>query len=123
MNAKLEERHYPGEEHFVDGYVPQSLNAEYSSLNRSLTWVGMGLFLATLTGLGTFVFGLAVKLSDDDSRAALSAAAATGSGINADAFIWAGVLMTLVFAAVGYACVRLGRSNYHAYKKKYGVRH
>lgn len=122
MNPKLEERWYPGEEHFVEGYVPQSLNAEYSSLNRSLTWIGMGFFLASVVGVGTFIFGLAVKTSGDTSRTALSAAA-DGANINASALMWSGLLIAVVFLAIGYTCIRLGRKNYREYKRKYGVRH
>ena len=121
MSPILEERWYPGEEHFVDGYVPQSLNAEYSSLNRSLTWIGMGFFLSSVVGIGTFIFGLAVLNSGDSSRMALSAAAT--SNVNASALMWSGLLIAVVFIAVGYTCIRLGRKNYREYKRKYGVRH
>ena len=65
-------KRYQGEERFVDGYVPQSMNAEYSSLHKSITWIGMGLMLASLAAWGTFIFGLATTVFADQTAASHS---------------------------------------------------
>ncbi len=127
-------KRYPGEEHFVDGYVPQSLNAEYSSLHRSITWIGMGLILASLAGWGTFVFGLATTIFADTSTAAHSngviafgeadySAYTSPMDFNGSLFLWGGLGVALALMVAGVVCISIGRRQYKAYKKEFGGHH
>lgn len=127
-------KRYQGEEHFVDGYVPQSMNAEYSSLHKSITWIGMGLMLASLAAWGTFIFGLATTVFADETKAshshgylakdAVNYTDYTG-GMNFDGSIllWGGLIVALVLVIAGVTCIRVGRRDYKAYKKEFGTNH
>lgn len=127
-------KRYQGEEHFVDGYVPQSLNAEYSSLHRSITWIGMGLMLASLPFWGTFVFGLATTVFSDDLSASHShgyiaenAANYTdysgGWDFSGAPFMWGGLILAIVFVVAGISCIKVGRKQFKAYRKEHGIQH
>nr|WP_120490938.1 hypothetical protein [Corynebacterium lactis] len=128
-------KRYPGEEHFVDGYVPQSMNAEYSSLHRSITWIGMGLVLASLAAWGTFIFGLATTIYSDTSNAAHShGVIANGemdytnftnqwTNFDGSLFMWAGLILAIVMTVAGFTCISIGRRAYKAYKKEFGGHH
>ncbi|WP_448851690.1 hypothetical protein [Corynebacterium sp. 335C] len=120
---------YPGEEHFVEGYVPQSLNAEYSSLHRSSTWIGMGMILASLAGWGTFIFGLGVTVwgtHDSHTQGVIGRSGEiiqAGGDFNAQLFLWGGLIAALVLDIGGWLMIRKGRSEYRAYVRKYGGHH
>ena len=127
-------KRYQGEEHFVDGYVPQSMNAEYSSLHKSITWIGMGLMLASLAAWGTFIFGLATTVFADQTAASHSngflakdAANYTdytgGWNFDGSVFMWAGLVVGLVMVIAGVACISIGRRDYKAYRKEFGTHH
>ena len=49
-------RVFEGEPHYIDGYTPSSLDSQHSSLQRISTWLGMGIILTSLAGLGAFDF-------------------------------------------------------------------
>lgn len=127
-------KRYQGEEHFVDGYVPQSLNAEYSSLHRSITWIGMGLILASLPFWGTFVFGLATTVFADETEAShshgyLAENAANysdytgGLDFSGSVFLWGGLIAAICFVIAGICCIKVGRRAYKAYLKEFGTKH
>lgn len=51
-------RVFEGLPHYIEGYTPSSYDSQHSSLMRSSTWIGMGLLLSSVAGLGAMVFGL-----------------------------------------------------------------
>lgn len=92
------------ESQYIDGYVPSSLDAQHSSLQRSSTWIGMGFILAVIPMLGILVFGLA----------------ATEHQEHANLFAIGGIIAVVGFAVLGSALIHLGRRNYKEYKKRSG---
>lgn len=136
-HAGSQPKRYRGEEHFVDGYVPQSMNAEYSSLHRSTTWLGMGLWLASLAVWGAFIFGLAVMMGDGASAHEAGAVAfgdstPTMGGFNPSAdfgsfnpayFMWGGLILAIVMDVIGLLLIIKGRSQYLAYRREFGQHH
>ncbi|MFD5868352.1 hypothetical protein ACFWGD_07035 [Corynebacterium sp. NPDC060344] len=124
-------KRYRGEEHFIDGYVPQSLNAEYSSLHRSTTWIGAGLWLASLAGWGCFIFGLAVMGMDTTTAhevgavpfGAESYVPAGGEPFNPSYFMWGGLIAAIVLDVLGFLLILRGRKQFLAYRREFGVRH
>ncbi|APT83901.1 hypothetical protein [Corynebacterium aquilae] len=110
VNAREESfRVFEGEPHYIDGYVPSSLDSQHSSLLRSATWLGMGFVLASLAGIGTLVFGLATHMYETQD--------------NAQTYIMIGAVLTVVFLVAGFALIHKGRANYRAYVKATGRRH
>lgn len=91
------------ESQYIDGYVPSSLDAPHSSLQRSKTWVGMGFILAVIPLLGVLTFGLSSQVQDHASLFAL------GGGLGAIAFF-----------TIGAVLIHLGRRNYKEYKERTG---
>lgn len=122
-------KRYRGEEHFVDGYVPQSLNAEYSSLHRSITWIGAGIWLASLAAWGTFIFGLAVTLMDSTTAHEIGSIAygateyTPGDAFDPALFMWGGLIAAIVMDVIGFLFIWRGRKQYLAYRREYGTRH
>ena len=94
------------ERYYVDGYQPSSFDAPHSSLQRSLTWIGMGFWLLLMPGLGTIVFGLATNMS--------------GTQDNAMMYLITGVVISVVSVVAGSACIHAGRKNYRYYKGRSG---
>ncbi|APT89904.1 hypothetical protein CSPHI_01030 [Corynebacterium sphenisci DSM 44792] len=128
MASKVAER-YPGEEHFVEGYVPQSMNAEYSSLHRSVTWIGMGCILSSLPFWGTFVFGLAVTIfgthtSHNQGYIDMQGqVVGAGADFNSLWFLWGGLIGALLMVTIGVLLIKKGRKNYKEYLRTYGGHH
>ncbi|WP_295629480.1 hypothetical protein [uncultured Corynebacterium sp.] len=125
-------KRYRGEEHFIDGYVPQSLNAEYSSLHRSLTWIGAGLWLASLAAWGTFIFGLAGMFMDSNAANEVGHVAygdsvydvtPPASSFEPSWFMWGGLIVGIVMVVVGLLCIIAGRKQFLAYRREFGTRH
>lgn len=124
-------KRYRGEEHFVDGYVPQSLNAEYSSLHRSATWIGAGMWLASLAAWGCFIFGLAVSGMDTTSAHEVGAVAfgepgytpPLGQDFNPSLFLWGGLITAIVMDVAGFLLILNGRKQYLAYRREFGGHH
>lgn len=50
------------EDTYIEGYDPVSLGAPHSSLNTHAMWIGMGLILAALFGIGLSVWGGAAMI-------------------------------------------------------------
>ncbi|AGP31685.1 hypothetical protein [Corynebacterium terpenotabidum] len=99
----------PGELDYLDGFVPSTFDAPHSSLQRSATWIGMGLILVSLAGFGTFVYGFA-------------AGSDTTSPMADEGYLigWIGLAAALLAFILGGVCVRIGRRNYRAYTKATG---
>src|SRR5690625_7965153 len=45
---------------YIEGYVPSSLSAPHSSLQRTSTWLGMGLLMGTVPPAGILIWALGV---------------------------------------------------------------
>lgn len=99
------------DEGYIDGYDPMSLNAPHSSLERGSTWVGMGMWLASLAGVGFFIFGLALYVWPE----------LLGSqDHNPVTIMLIGAIGFLVTAIIGYFLIRSGRKEYKAYRERTG---
>ncbi|WP_255997749.1 hypothetical protein [Corynebacterium sp. CCUG 71335] len=94
---------------YLDGYDPVSLGAPHSSLMKTRTWVGMGLMLASLAGIGTLIYAAGTHL--------------WGHGASPDItntlFIVGGVFTAVTLIGAIIAIVS-GRSGYKAYRKETG---
>lgn len=116
MNDNLAVDGYPtyhtgnAEDAYIDGYDPVSLGASHSSLLKTSTWLGMGLFMASLAGFGTALFGFARAL--------------WGTGLAAqhnDLFIFGGLIFGVVGMAIAFILMTVvGRKDYKAYRKRTG---
>lgn len=91
---------------YTEGYVPSSLDAPHSSLQRTLTWVGMGSILVAVYGFGIMVWGLSSMQSDYRN--------------DGTEFAIAGAIIGCVFLFGGFILVHMGRKNYREYKKRSG---
>lgn len=91
---------------YVDGYQPVSLVAPHSSLLKTSTWLGAGLVLAALAGLGTLVFGLA-------------GGAPTMNGT----IMTVGIVLTAVLVIVGFGLIAYGRRDWKKFSKATGYKH
>lgn len=98
------------EDLYIEGYDPSSLGASHSSLLKTTTWVGMGLFMAALGIIGLGLFGVGQVLYG------------TGS-VDHDPMIFVylgfgigGVLMILSIILMAF----VGRKDYKAYVKRTG---
>ncbi|AKK04072.1 membrane protein [Corynebacterium epidermidicanis] len=94
------------EANYVDGYVPVSYEAPHSSLVRSITWIGMGLVLASLAGFGTLLFGLASNT--------------VGSQSNWDMYAMIGAVLGVGMLVVGFAAIYVGRRNLREWRARTG---
>lgn len=129
--ATSTDKRYRGEEHFIDGYVPQSMNAEYSSLHRSATWIGAGMWLASLAAWGCFIFGLAVMMMDSTTAHEVGSVVlgdpgyvpSGGDAFNPSLFMWGGLITAIVMDVVGFLLIVAGRKQFLAYRREFGVRH
>ncbi len=99
----------PERMHYIQGYVPVSYSAPHSSLERSSTWIGMGLLLASLAGFGAVLMGLA--------------AWSVGSREDWMTYVWIGAVFGIVGMAAGVLLVMRGRSGYKEYSKETGRSH
>lgn len=106
--AKLSEDLYV-DKLYKEGYVPSSFDSPHSSLHRSITWVGMGLILASVAGFGTLVFGAAV-LTDDINPWGMP-------------LLIGGAIMGVGLFLAGAVAIHIGRGNYRDYKKRTGRIH
>lgn len=102
-------RVFEGEPHYIDGYVPSSLDSQHSSLQRSSTWLGMGFILTSLAALGVLTFGIASET--------------VGSQADAGLYITIGAVLVVLFLVLGFGLIHYGRRNYRAYVKATGRKH
>ncbi|MCS5478348.1 hypothetical protein NYP18_01625 [Corynebacterium sp. YIM 101645] len=97
---------------YIEGYEPNSLGAPHSSLERSSTWIGMGLLLGpALAGVGimiwvaaTWVWGPGVGPAD----------------YNLPLLFGIGVAVAVAFAVAGFGLIFWGRRYYREYRKTTG---
>ncbi|HIW96413.1 MAG TPA: hypothetical protein H9867_08055 [Candidatus Corynebacterium gallistercoris] len=94
------------EKNYKEGYVPSSLDSQHSSLHRTSTWVGMGLWLALMPFLGMLVFGLATHLSGVQE-----------AGMS---FLIGGIVGSIVVVGLAIGLIHAGRKNYREYKARSG---
>lgn len=92
---------FSGEPHYIDGYHPSSYDSPHTSLTKSSTWIGMGLILATVIGLGTVMFGLGSHLE--------------GSQANGMGYAIFGAVWIVACLVIGTALIHHGRRDYRAY--------
>lgn len=91
---------------YIDGYEPNSLTAPHSSLERSSTWIGMGLVLTSLAGFGIMIWMAATLL--------------WGQGVataewNTTLFMIIGAVTAVVLLVLGFGLIHRGRRFYREY--------
>ena len=91
---------------YVDGYQPVSLAAPHSSLLKTSTWLGMGLILASLAGIGTLVFAFA-----------------GGAPTMNSTILTVGAILTAVLIISGFGLVFYGRRDWKKFSKATGYKH
>lgn len=94
---------------YIDGYDPVSLGAPHSSLVRSSTWIGMGLTMASLLGIGILLWGIGTGIwgngtAPDNSSLLITVGAIGGFG---------GLI-------VGFGLIWYGRRAYRQYRAETG---
>ncbi|AGF71397.1 hypothetical protein [Corynebacterium halotolerans] len=99
-------------DHYIEGYEPVSLGAPHSSLERTSTWVGMGLVLISLAGFGFAIWALGLNLFGQGI-----------SGGNPDLYLIIGLVGGFGGLAVGFGLIRYGRRYYRQYKEETGRTH
>ncbi|AKE40460.1 hypothetical membrane protein [Corynebacterium kutscheri] len=97
---------FSGRMEYIDGYDPVSLYAPHSSLQRMSTWLGMGMILTSLAGLGTFVFGLGSGL--------------VGTQEHYLAYTIGGAVAAAILIIGGFALIYRGRRYYRQYRAETG---
>lgn len=96
-------------DHYIEGYDPVSLGAPHSSLERTSTWVGMGMVLASLAGIGLAIWGVGLNMF--------------GYGTSAgepNTYILIGAIFGVVGIAVGFGLIYYGRRYYRQYREETG---
>lgn len=109
MSEHKSETGYPvfsNRPHYIDGYDPVSLYAPHSSLQRTSTWLGMGLVLTSLIGFGTLVFGLA--------------AGSFGSQEEWKLYATIGAVLAAGCLVGGFGAIHFGRRYYREYRAETG---
>lgn len=99
-------------DHYIEGYEPVSLGAPHSSLERTSTWVGMGLVLISLAGFGFAIWAGGLRLF--------------GQGIaggDPNLYLIIGLVGGTVGLAIGFGLIRYGRRYYRQYKEETGRTH
>ncbi|MBN9643814.1 hypothetical protein ACFSSC_00760 [Corynebacterium mendelii] len=97
---------FDGEPHYLEGYRPSSYDSPHSSLNLAGTWVGMGLILSSVVGIGIWVFALGAK--------------SVGSQDSWGLFTIIGVIFMLACWIVGAALIHHSRRHFRAYRARTG---
>lgn len=96
---------------YVTGYDPVSLSAPHSSLVQIRTWVGMGVLLASLAGMGALIYGGATSI--------------WGHGASSDitqTVLIVGAVMTVLTLLGSIVLISSGRKGYKSYRKETGRR-
>ncbi|GAA1474462.1 hypothetical protein P4N68_00035 [Corynebacterium felinum] len=113
MSAEKHVAEYPvfdGQEssrmHYIEGYDPVSLMAPHSSLQRTSTWVGMGLVLTSLAGFGMIIFGAATHIYETQESASL--------------YLILGLVVAAVCLVGGFGLIHYGRRYYRQYRAETG---
>src|SRR5690625_8010460 len=78
---------------YIEGYVPSSLSAPHSSLQRTSTWLGRGLLMGTVPPAGILIWALGV----------MTEPAGLQSAQRHQTLLWSGIVGTVIGALV--ACL------------------
>lgn len=97
---------FEGRMNYIDGYDPVSYYAPHSSLQKTSTWIGMGLVLTALAGLGTLVFGFG--------------AMTVGSQELWATYALIGAVITAICVFGGFGLIHYGRRDYRKYRAETG---
>lgn len=96
---------------YIEGYEPNSLGAPHSSLERSSTWIGMGLVLTSLSGFGimiwmaaTLIWGQGVTVAEYDTTL----------------YMIIGAVTAVVLLVAGFGLIHRGRRYYREYRDTTG---
>ncbi|WIM67985.1 hypothetical protein QP027_00870 [Corynebacterium breve] len=94
---------------YIDGYEPNSLTAPHSSLQRTSTWVAMGMIMAGIATCGILIYGIGTGL--------------WGNGTSPDLsknLTIIGAILTVVFFVGGAGLLHYGRRYYRQYRAETG---
>lgn len=96
---------------YIEGYEPNSLGAPHSSLERTSTWLGMGLLLTSLAGVGIMIW--------------IAATVVWGYGVAPAAYdttlyFIIGLVIALVLGGGGFFLIFRGRRYYREYRATTG---
>lgn len=100
---------FDGEPHYIEGYVPVSLDSPHSSLHSSKTWSGMGLILASLALYGVGIFGLATEIFGGQEWSTY--------------LLYGGFISGTICLFLGFGLIHAGRAPYREYVKRTGRIH
>ncbi|QGU03637.1 hypothetical protein [Corynebacterium comes] len=92
---------------YIEGYEPNSLGAPHSSLERSSTWIGMGLLLTSLAGIGIMIWIAATVMFGQGVGP---------SGYDTTLYFIIGVVIAVVLGAAGFGLIYHGRRYYREYR-------
>ncbi|WKD56757.1 hypothetical protein CAPI_00895 [Corynebacterium capitovis DSM 44611] len=97
------------EDAYVEGYDPVSLGAPHSSLQTYSLWIGMGLILSALFGIGLAVWGGAAHFYGSGSQVDLS-----------NRLFVLGLAEAIITLAVGALLISRSRRAYKEYRTRTG---
>lgn len=100
------------EDLYIEGYDPSSLGASHSSLLKTSTWVGMGMFVVAVFVIGMSLFGAGQMLQGTGTADHDPMTFVLIGGIGG------GLLLILSIVLMGF----VGRKNYKTYVKRTGRR-
>ncbi|WP_018023184.1 hypothetical protein [Corynebacterium ulceribovis] len=89
---------------YIEGYIPQSLDAPHSSLQTASLWVGMFLVLVGIAASGIGIFGFA--------------SGRLGSQENGMSYLIVGAALAVTLWVIGYVLVVFGRRGVKKYRKE-----
>lgn len=96
---------------YIEGYDPVSLGAPHSSLERTSTWVGMGILLIALAGVGLIIWtGVSSVWSQG----------VAASEYNYMMFFWIGIIFSILGVIAGFGLIYRGRRFYRKYRDSTG---
>lgn len=98
---------------YIEGYDPVSLGAAHSSLERTSTWLGMGLLLTSLAGFGIIIWVAATYLWPEGVAVA---------DYNLTMYLWIGVAVAVACVVGGAFLIHRGRRYYREYRSTTGRR-
>ena len=97
---------------YIEGYVPSSLSAPHSSLQRTSTWLGMGLLMGTVPPAGILIWALGV----------MTEPAGLQSAQQHQTLLWIGIVATVIVGVVASFLIWYGRRYYRQYRAETGRR-
>jgi len=97
---------------YIEGYEPNSLGAPHSSLERSSTWIGMGLLLGpALAGVGIMIWMAATVMYGQGVGP---------SGYDTTLLFIIGLVIAVVGTVGGFGLIFYGRRYYREYRRTTG---